>query len=302
MATRRLLSYVFQERQLLRIAQNALRNNEFAQCAELGFQRFDPWFLQRPGVVMPAQSHACPLLLHGDIWREELKNLNNATRNHLPMEVASPPEAKIFAEETRLLRFVQIDEVRESLCQIPRPCITRKELLRICMDYTSEEDAKEVVKSLDEAGQILIVGDRVYLRPEEVTKAIERIVPLLDDLHKEELQEMEKQKAEIDLEAEKLVYREQWCGFGLLILQTAALVRLVYWELSWDLIEPISFYITSFYFSAGYAFFVKTWTDPTFQGFFRARFKARQKRLMQKRNFDMERFEELSKKAGPRLR
>ena len=129
----------------------------------------------------------------------------------------------------------------------------------------------------------------------QVVKAIERIVPLFEDRHREELQEMEKQKAETDLE-------EQRCGLGLLILQTAALMRLIYWELSWDLIEPICYYIASFYFSAGYLFFLKTWINPTFKGFFRARFNTRQKRLMKKRNFDMERFEELRTKPGSRLR
>lgn len=78
-------------------------------------------------------------------------------------------EGEISAEERRRLRgFVQIDALRKSLRQIPHAYISRKELLQICMNSTGEDDAKEVVKSLDESGEILIVGDRVYLRPEQV--------------------------------------------------------------------------------------------------------------------------------------
>lgn len=304
MAIRRLLTKASQGQQWFRVAQNAVNGNRPAQCAEpVKFQRFDPRSLQRRGVVVPAQSHATTPVLHGDRWRQDLQNLNKAARDRPRLEVARPLEGEISAEERRRLRgFVQIDALRKSLRQIPHAYISRKELLQICMDSTGEDDAKEVVKSLDESGEILIVGDRVYLRPEQVASALESVVPLLDDRRREELQEMEKQKAEIDLEARKLVHRELRCGFGFLSLQTAALMRFTFWDLSWDVMEPICFYLTSIYFLAGYTFFLRTSTDPTFEGFFQARFKTRQKRLMKKRNFDMARYIELRKIYGPRLR
>lgn len=305
MATRRVLIKALQERHLFRgISQTALHGNVSAQSAEIvQFQRFDPWFVQRRGLFMPEQSHVRSPVINGDRWREELKNLNNAARDRLHQEVVSPQEAKRSAEEGRkLLRFVQMDSLIKRLRQIPHACISRRDLLEICMDSVGEGDNKEAVKSLDECGQILILGDRVYLRPEQVARAIESVLPLLDDRCREELQEMEKQKAEIDLEAKKLVHRELWCGFGFLSLQTAALMRLTFWDLSWDVMEPICFYLTSIYFLSGYAFFLRTSTDPTFEGFFQARFQTRQKRLMKKRNFDMERFKELRMIAGPPLR
>lgn len=209
MAIRRLLRKASPEQQWFRVAQKAVNGNRLAQCAEpVKFQRFDPWSLQRGGVVVPAQFHATPPVLHSDRWRQDLQNLNKAAGDR-------PLEGEISAEERRRLRgFVQIDALRKSLRQIPHAYISRKELLQICMDSTGEDDAKEVVKSLNESGEILIVGDRVYLRPAQVARVLESVVPLLDDRRREELQEMEKQKAEIDLEARKLVHRELRCGFG----------------------------------------------------------------------------------------
>lgn len=54
------------------------------------------------------------------------------------------------------------------LRQIPHSSISRKELLQISMEYAAEENAKEILKSVDDSGQILIVGDSVYLQPEHV--------------------------------------------------------------------------------------------------------------------------------------
>lgn len=304
MATRRLLSKPFQAQQWFHVVRNVLYGTCPAQCAEpVKFQRFDPCSPQRRGVVVPAQSHVSTPVIHGDRWRQDLQNLNKAARERPLLEVTPPSEYKISPEERRrLLRFVQIDALRKSLRQIPHSCISRKELLQICMESAGEEDAKEVAKSLDESGQIVIIGDRVYLRPDLVARAVEAVVPLIDDRRIEELQEMEKQKAEIDLQAKKLVHRELQCGFGFLSLQTAALMRFTFWDLSWDVMEPICFYLTSIYFLAGYAFFLRTSTDPTFEGFFQARFKTKQKRLMKQRNFDMERYRELRAVAGPRTR
>lgn len=303
MATRRLLTNVYEGRYLFRKDQNALRGNVSAQFWEtLESQRFDLRFLQRRAVVIPSQSGARQTVIHGDCWGDELKNLNKAAGDHLRLDFRPSAEKISSEEKRRLLRLVQIDDLRKTLRQIPNACISRKELLQICVDYTGEEGGKEVVKSLDKSGQVFIVGDCVYLRPEQVARVMENVLPLLKNPRREELEEMEKQKAEIDAEAEKIVRREIWGGLGFMSFQTAYLMWLTFWELSWDVMEPICFFLTSTYFLAGYAFFLTTSSDPTFEGFFHARFKTTQKRLMKKRNFDLERFEELRKIGGPPLR
>lgn len=116
----------------------------------------------------------------------------------------------------------------------------------------------------------------------------------------EELQELETQKAAIDRKAETHVKQELWCGLGYLVIQTAAFIRLTFWELSWDVMEPICFYVTSMYFMAGYAFFLRTAKEPSFEGYFQSRFSARQKRLFTAKNFDIERYNELKKACHPR--
>uniref|UniRef100_A0A3Q7F0F6 Calcium uniporter protein C-terminal domain-containing protein n=1 Tax=Solanum lycopersicum TaxID=4081 RepID=A0A3Q7F0F6_SOLLC len=76
-------------------------------------------------------------------------------------------------------------------------------------------------------------------------------------------------------------------------------MRLTFWELSWDVMEPICFYVTSFYCMAGYTFFLRTAKEPSFEGFYQSRFVAKQKRLMKVRNFDLERYNELKRACYP---
>ena len=116
-----------------------------------------------------------------------------------------------------------------------------------------------------------------------------------DPRMKEELAEMEKQKVLIDQKAESLVRKELWCGLGYLVIQTAVFMRLTFWELTWDVMEPICFYVTSMYFMAGYAFFLKTSIEPSFEGFFHGRFIAKQKKLMKLHSFDVDKYNQLRK-------
>lgn len=138
----------------------------------------------------------------------------------------------------------------------------------------------------------------------QVVKAIQGLLPvpvphLTDPRLKEELEAMEEQKAAIDQKAEMMVRRELWLGLAYMVIQTAAFMRLTFWELSWDVMEPICFYVTSIYCMAGYAFFLRTSKEPSFEGFFQSRFTSKQKRLMELNNFELEKYNELRKAFYP---
>lgn len=137
-----------------------------------------------------------------------------------------------------------------------------------------------------------------------MVKAIRDLIPVHsavgpDDPRMQQLQAMEKQKSSIDAKAKSLVQRELWCGLGYLVIQTAAFMRLTFWELTWDVMEPICFYVTSIYFMGGYAFFLRTSKEPSFEGFYQSRFCAKQKRLFKAQGFDIQRYNELKKACYP---
>ena len=131
----------------------------------------------------------------------------------------------------------------------------------------------------------------------QVAKAIQNLIPIFGAKPhyrtRKEFEEMEKEKAAIDKKADTLVRRELWGGLSFTVLQTAALMRLTFWELSWDVMEPICFFLTSTYLIAGYTFFLRTSKEPSFEGFYQHRFTSKQKHLMELNNFDLAKYNEL---------
>lgn len=122
---------------------------------------------------------------------------------------------------------------------------------------------------------------------------ISQSIAMPNDPRRAELENLEHQKSQIDEKARSQVRGELYCGLGFLALQTLGFMRLTFWELSWDVMEPICFFATSLHFALAYGFFMRTSKEPTFEGYFQRRFKVKQNNLIKIHNFDVERYNKL---------
>ncbi|CAI0554580.1 unnamed protein product [Linum tenue] len=222
-----------------------------------------------------------------------------------PPPVVNGSEEELTVDDAKkLLRVARLEMVKSKLRDAERNWMPRSEFVRICGEVCSDPDeTNRVARALDESGTVIVLGDAVFLKPKQVVKAIGGLIPFPatnpNDPRKKELDHLEQQKALIDQKAIARVRRELWGGLGYLVIQTAAFMRLTFWELSWDVMEPICFYVTSVYVMAGYTFFLRTSREPTFEGFFQSRFLAKQRKLMKAQKFDLERYNELRKICYP---
>lgn len=118
-----------------------------------------------------------------------------------------------------------------------------------------------------------------------------------DDPRREELRGLLKKKEEIDFLAHRQVRGILWSGLGFFVVQVGLFFRLTFWEFSWDVMEPIAFFTTTTGLLVGYAYFLFTSRDPTYQDLMKRLFLSRQKKLFMKHNFDAARFAELQKQC-----
>ncbi|KAJ6763647.1 CALCIUM UNIPORTER PROTEIN MITOCHONDRIAL [Salix purpurea] len=134
----------------------------------------------------------------------------------------------------------------------------------------------------------------------QVVDLIRRALPLAltpeDDPARGELKMLQEKKEEIDVQAHKEVRRILYSGLCLALLQVGLFFRLTFWEFSWDVMEPIAFFATTSSIVIGYAYFLITARDPTYQDLMKRLFLSRQRKLFKKLNFDVERFKELQLK------
>lgn len=89
----------------------------------------------------------------------------------------------------------------------------------------------------------------------------ERAIQVYLDSLKNELAPLEEQKALIDARAAQRTNVLIWSGLGYMALQFGFLARLTWWEYSWDIMEPVTYFVTYGTSMAMYAYFVLTRED-----------------------------------------
>ncbi|KAK7310452.1 hypothetical protein RJT34_07990 [Clitoria ternatea] len=251
----------------------------------------------------------------GERLREKLKGINKGAGDGNRFSLSDVSLAPIGGDlvygngisvndAKKILRASQMEKVKAKLRNVPEGSVSYSEFLRICGEACeNDEQGAEFAKILDECGNVIVLGNVVFLRPEQVAKSIESLIHQSmakpNDPRRKELEHMEKEKGVIDDKAKAQVRGELYCGLGFMTVQTLGFMRLTFWELSWDVMEPICFFVTSLHFGIGYLFFLKTSTEPTFEGYFHRRFVAKQERLMKTHKFDINRYNELRKACYP---
>lgn len=130
-----------------------------------------------------------------------------------------------------------------------------------------------------------------------VRRAVPLALELENDPRKEEFKKLQERKEEIDKLAHKQVRRILWSGLGFFMCQVGLFFRLTFWEFSWDVMEPVAFFTTASGLLVGYAYFLITSRDPTYQDFMERLFSSRQRKLCAMYKFDMERYLELQKQC-----
>ncbi|CAB4265772.1 unnamed protein product [Prunus armeniaca] len=279
--------------------------------ADKGFFRR---FLHRRALNQSAKLPEFLTVPVGEKLREKLRGINiSSDRLRLaglspPLPDLATPDDALYgisvSDAKKILKLSQVEKLKAKLREIPEGSISYSEFVRICVEgCEDEEQGAEFSKMLDESGNVIVLGNVVFLRPEQVAKSMESIISqsmaMPNDPRRRELQQLETQKMVIDQKARALVRGELYCGLGFLLFQTISAIRLTFWELSWDVMEPICFFVTSMYFALGYGFFLRTSMEPTFQGFFQRRFEAKQQRLMEAHKFDVQKYKHLRKVFYP---
>ncbi|KAF7816269.1 calcium uniporter protein 6, mitochondrial-like [Senna tora] len=209
-----------------------------------------------------------------------------------------------FSEAKKIMRLVDVESLKMKLGVEGKEVIPYSELLQTCQSMgvaRSHTEAIAFSRVLDEAGVVLLFRNKVYLHPDKVVDLVRRAVPLAltaeNDPMRDELKKLQKEKEEIDVLAHKQVRRILWTGLAFGISVVGFFFRLTFWEFSWDVMEPIAFFTTTTGLVIGYAYFLFTSRDPTYQDFMKRLFISRQRKLFKMQKFDVERFRELQIKC-----
>ncbi|XP_065164654.1 calcium uniporter protein, mitochondrial isoform X2 [Atheta coriaria] len=117
-------------------------------------------------------------------------------------------------------------------------------------------DIKTLISQLYEA---LNVQEHNIHTEKTITATIESL--------RQELMPLEEEKARLDMIAQRKSEWVSWIGMGLMSVQFGILARLTWWEYSWDIMEPVTYFVTYGTAMVGYAYFLVTKQEYVLQDF-----------------------------------
>ena len=89
------------------------------------------------------------------------------------------------------------------------------------------------------------------------TQTEQELVEELEKIHAE-LDPLETQRKELEKGVETRTNVFVWGGLAFMAVQFGFLARLTWWEYSWDIMEPVTYFVTYATSMACYAYFVLT--------------------------------------------
>ncbi|XP_030835640.1 calcium uniporter protein, mitochondrial [Strongylocentrotus purpuratus] len=121
------------------------------------------------------------------------------------------------------------------------------------LDKLISEDAKTLddVKSM-----IYQLYSTLHVEEHQLEK--EKVLRGKLELLQEELDPLERLKMDLDMKAKKNTNAYVWGGLGFMAVQFGLLARLTWWEYSWDIVEPITYFVTYGTAIAAYSYYVVT--------------------------------------------
>jgi len=187
-----------------------------------------------------------------------------------------------------------------------------REYEKQCKEHgLTEKETKLFIRALHHLGLVFYfhedneMKNTIFLKPDILLNSLgnslsinalkDSEIKLHDRLNEisEEYQLLNKTKEKFDIKADRRANFLLWLSFLYLGLQFGLLARMVWWEFNWDIMEPITYNVTFGTFLGGYAFFVFSGKNYTYDNL-KLLFKQRRLRVLYLRyGFNWRRWNEL---------
>ncbi|KAL3136315.1 hypothetical protein ABBQ38_005579 [Trebouxia sp. C0009 RCD-2024] len=251
---------------------------------------------------------AHPAGLHQQDWRCSLA-LTSSFRSFATSTVddQSAIAGKRASEAMAVLKHAKLGKLREKLQQESEtvPYITKDRLLQLIQEsdaVSRPEDAEQTCHALNDSGQVLLYQNKAYLRPAEVAEMVLQALPdttkdLEDKLTilQRELQPLEDTKQDVDKRAHMRSNLVLWGGLAGVMAVWGVCFRLTFWELSWDVMEPITYFIGSGTGIAFYLYFLATQREFAYREWKNQMMTRLQAEGYARKHLDMSRYNKLKK-------
>ena len=212
-----------------------------------------------------------------------------------------------------IINVNKLSYLREHLQNDDRFRMSMSEFKQLLQDNEIESShGEQFLTGMHQCGVVLYYPKKspnwIYLKPRAITRELLSMLDPDGSVSKalvakkaETLVGLQKtfnglneEKLTMDIQAEKSSRKWTWAVIGGMGIQGAVLTRLIWWDLSWDVMEPVTYLMAFSYMTFGWAYYTLSKDDIAEYGTLAGRFvRNSKKKLYKKAGFDEGAFYEL---------
>ncbi|EFC45109.1 predicted protein [Naegleria gruberi] len=212
-------------------------------------------------------------------------------------------------------RHTRIQTFKDFLNKDNKISIPREEFYKLAQEKVkvTREEAETLLEQFNNSADVLILPDNealkelVILKPHLITNRLLQhlnvdVVEQEIEMRRDSLLQLEKDliplrrvKEECDRKAAKSVNRILWGGLGYLCTQSFILAKMTWIDYGWDVVEPITYFVTFTTAMGGYIYFSLQKRDYTYESATEVILHKRRLKFYKQANFDFEKYQELAK-------
>ncbi|KAL7732628.1 hypothetical protein ACLKA6_013558 [Drosophila palustris] len=168
------------------------------------------------------------------------------------------------------------------------------------LDVHPPEREKLTVETIDKMGDVRKVIGQLYEAFNVGEYQLAKSHQLAQELEslRYELEPLEQKKLELAKKAERRTNMMTWMGLGLMSVQFGILARLTWWEYSWDIMEPVTYFVTYGTTMAMYAYYCVTKREYILENVYNREYTLSIYKNAKKNEFDVETYNRLKRKTA----
>ncbi|XP_037880969.1 calcium uniporter protein, mitochondrial [Glossina fuscipes] len=162
------------------------------------------------------------------------------------------------------------------------------------------ERERVILEELNNLGKIRALVGQLYEAlnvGEYHIQKEQELVTRLEDL-KYKLAPLESEKTELSEQAKRKTTIMNWLGLGLMSVQFGILARLTWWEYSWDIMEPVTYFVTYGTGMAMYAYYCITRIEYNMPDVNKRQYLLTMYKRANKKNFDVTTYNSLKREIA----
>ncbi|XP_026847484.1 calcium uniporter protein, mitochondrial isoform X1 [Drosophila persimilis] len=168
------------------------------------------------------------------------------------------------------------------------------------MEVNPPKRDKITVESMDKVGDVRKVIAQLYEAFNVGEYQLEKSNQLAKELEsiRYELEPLEEKKLELSRKAARRTNFMTWMGLGLMSVQFGILARLTWWEYSWDIMEPVTYFVTYGTTMAMYAYYCVTKREYMMEAVKNREYSLAIYKNAKKIQFDVDHYNQLKRKTA----